>query len=518
MTFEQQLESGLSHHRAGKLVEAERIYRQLLAQQPKHPEALHMLGLLAGQLGRNDLAVDLLREAIGLNPGNAEAHNNLWVILRRTGRLDEAIIGCRRSIALNPSLSETHNNLGLAMRDKGQFDEATAAFGRAIALRPNNAEAYCNLGVTLRKGGRLDEAITVLGHAIAINPNLPEAHNQLGNVYFETGQINEAMAVYRRAIALNPDHAEAHTNLALTLLARGDFQEGWQEYEWRGRCKDFLSPARNYPQAQWDGRPLQDRILLLQVEQGLGDVIQFLRYVPLVRRRGVRVILECQAELRRLLEIAGCDCQLALRGEPVPDFDVHCPLLTLPRIFGANLSNIPNTVPYLRADARDSERWRRRLAGEGQFAKVGLRWAANPAHGSPHRSMKLATLAPLGGVIGVKFFSLQKGAAADEAQTPPPGLQLIDWTEELTDFADTAALVANLDLVISVDTSVGHLAGAMGKQVWSMLPFVADWRWLLGRDDSPWYPTMRLFRQSRRGDWGEVIAQVAEALSRWTKR
>jgi hypothetical protein len=261
---------------------------------------------------------------------------------------------------------------------------------------------------------------------------------------------------------------------------------------------------------------LEDRILLLHTEQGLGDAIQFIRYLPLVAQRGGRIIIECQAELQRLFQTMDERWQIVVRGQPLPAFDLHCPLLSLPRVFGTDLANVPNIVPYLHADAQDVRRWQHRLAGHSPNVKVGLAWAGSPTHKNDrNRSMKLATLAPLGQLSGVCLFSLQKGAAAAEAKTPPDGMKMIDWTDELYDFADTAALIANLDLVIAVDTAVVHLSGAMGKPVWTLLPFVPDWRWLLQREDSPWYPSMRLFRQPRIGDWDSVITRVVDALSRW---
>jgi hypothetical protein len=260
---------------------------------------------------------------------------------------------------------------------------------------------------------------------------------------------------------------------------------------------------------------LEGRSLLLHTEQGLGDAVQFIRYLPLAAQRGARIIIECQAELQRLFQTMSGNYQTVVRGQPLPAFDLHCPLLSLPWVFGTNLASIPNDVPYLHADAEDAGRWQDRLGGHCALLKVGLAWAGKPTHQNDrNRSMKLARLAPLGQLPGVHFFSLQKGTAAAEAKAPPAGMELVDWTEELKDFADTAALIANLDLVIAVDTAVVHLAGAMGKPVWTLLPFASDWRWLLDRADSPWYPTMRLFRQATPGDWDGVIRRVAAELSR----
>ena len=649
MTLQQQFEAGVAHHRAGRFAEAERIYRQVLAQQPDHAEALNQLGALARRSRRLDAAVELIRRAIQLQPDLAPAHCNLGNALIDKGQFDEAIAACRRAIALRPNYAEAHGILANALRDNGQLDEAIAAFRQAIAVRPdyaeahnnlggvledkgrrdeaiasyrqairfkpdlaeahynlgnalgdgaqldeaiasyhqairlnadyaqahNNlgnalkakgqadeaiasyrqaiwlkpdfAEAHNNLGITLTEKGEPDEAIAACRRAIALNPKLPQAHRNLGNALRDKGQLDEAVAAcrraiglgpncaeayndlgaalackgqfdqaiaaFRQAIALKPSYAEARANIALSLLTQGDFQQGWEEYEWRDKRMDALRGRRRFDQPQWDGRTLEGRIILLHTEQGLGDAIQFIRYVPLVQQRGGRVIVECQGELQRLFQTMAGERQIVVRGQPLPAFDLHCPLLSLPRVFGTNLANIPNVVPYLRADAGCSTRWQDRLASQTGLLKIGLAWVGSPTYKNDrNRSTKLERLAPLGQVAGARFFSLQKGAAAAEATTPPPGLELIDWTEELRDFADSAALIANLDLVVAVDTAVAHLAGAMGKAVWTLLPLAPDWRWMLQRQDSPWYPTMRLFRQDSFGDWDGVIAKVTEAL------
>jgi Flp pilus assembly protein TadD len=552
LTIQQTFDLALRHQQAGRLRDAEQLYRQVLARQPEHAIAIHNLGVIALQVGHYDVAMELLRRFIAVNPNDPEAHSNLGIalknkgqldaaiaafrraialnpnlpqvhsnlgsVLKDKGQLDEAIAACRRAIALRPDYPEAHNNLGVALKDKGDFDEAIAACCRAIALRPNYAEAHYNLGNALKDKGQFDEAIAAYRQAVGLKADLAEAHSNLGNALKDKGRFDEAIASYRQAIALSPNLSEAHNNLALALLTRGDLQQGWEEYEWRWKCKEFPSPPRNFTQPQWDGRPLENRTLLLHVEQGIGDALQFIRYLPLVEQRGGRIIIECQAELQRLFQNIAGSSQVVAQGQSLPAFDLHCPLLSLPRVFGTNLANVPNIVPYLHADAEDVSRWQRRLADHPPLARVALAWAGNPTQQNDrNRSMKLEMLATLGQMPGVRFFSIQKGAAAAEAKNPPPGMELVDWTEEMKDFADTAALIANLDLVIAVDTAVAHLAGAMGKPVWTLLSFVADWRWLLQRPDSPWYPTMRLFRQPARGDWNSAIARMVDALSHWTK-
>jgi tetratricopeptide (TPR) repeat protein len=551
-TIQQTLDLALQHHRARRLHEAEQLYRQILTQHPDHAVAMHHLGLIAHQTGRNDIAAELIRRAIVLSPGRPEAHYDLGIVLKDAGQLDEATAAFRQSIALNPNIPEAHFNLGITLQDKGQLDEAMAAFRQAIVLRAHYAEAHGNLGNVLRDKEQLDEAITAYRQAVVINPNLSEAHSNLGialrdkgqldeaiaacrnaitlrpdfakaygnlaNALKEKGHFEEAIAAYRHAIALNPNSPETHYNLSFAMLARGDFQPGWEEYEWRWKCKNFPSPRQNFAQPNWDGNPLDGRTILLHTEQGLGDAIQFIRYVPLVAQRGRRIIIQCQEELHRLFQTMAEKVQVVAHGQPLPAFDFHSPLLSLPRIFETTLSNVPQIVPYLKADADDAKTWQRRIGDDSQIINVGLAWAGSSAHKNDrNRSIKLASLSPLVQTPGVRFFSLQKGDAAAESKTPPTDMELIDWTNELNDFADTAALIANLDLVIAVDTAVAHLAGAMGKPIWTLLPFVPDWRWLLHREDSPWYPSMRLFRQPSLGDWNSVVTRVAETLSHWIK-
>jgi TPR repeat/Glycosyltransferase family 9 (heptosyltransferase)/Tetratricopeptide repeat len=371
----------------------------------------------------------------------------------------------------------------------------------------------------LQNKEQLDEAIIAYRQAIALKPEYPEAYSNLGNALRDSGRLDEAIISYRQAIALKPNYAEAHGNLATALLLWGDFKSDFKEYEWRWKCANFLSPFRNFAQPRWDGGALETRTLLLYTEQGFGDALQFIRFLPLAAQHGGRIIVLCQTELQRLFRTMPVRCQVIAQNDPVPDFDLHCPVLSLPFIFGTTLGNVPNIVPYLYADGQDAKKWQQRLDDHlpnMKMGKVGLVWAGN-LKPNRNRSMELQCLAPLGQVPGVRFFSLQKGEASAQAKIPPAGMELVDWTDQLTDFADTAAMIADLDLIITIDTAVAHLAGAMGKPVWTMLPFNPDWRWLLEREDSPWYPTMRLFRQSTRGDWDSVIKQVTDALSVWIK-
>jgi Flp pilus assembly protein TadD len=479
-TIQEAFDVALRNHQSGRLQEAEGMYRKILAQHPDHAETLNGLGVIALQTGHHDAGVDLIRRAIAVRPSYAEAHSNLGNAFRALGKNDDAIAAHSRAVSLQPNSPEAHNNLGNALADIGQLENAIAAYRKAIALRPNHAQTHVNLGTVLQDMHRVDAAI----------------------------------AAYRRAIVLRPDFADAHHHLALALLLQANFGHAWEEYEWRWKCKNFPSARNNFSQPQWNGCDLPNRTLLLHAEQGLGDTLQFIRYLPLVKERVGAIIFQCQPELLRLVRVSSAEYQIVGQGEPLASFDLHCPLLSLPRLFAATSDNIPRCDPYLHTDGNDVLRWRQRVANHDSVLKIGLAWAGNPTHlNDRNRSMKLQDLAPLFRLPGLRFFSLQKGGAAAQANALPAGMEMIDWSNDLHDFAETAALIANLDLVICVDTAVAHLAGSMGKPVWLMLPFAPDWRWMLNRNDSPWYPTMRLFRQTIRGDWNGVVAEVAEALS-----
>jgi hypothetical protein len=401
--------------------------------------------------------------------------------------------------------------------DYGDHGEAIAAFRQAIAIDPDFPEAYINLGTALQSDEKtVDQAIAAYRQAIALRSDFPEAHNNLGTALQAQCRLDEAVASYRQAIALQPNLPRAHLSVAFSLLARQDFLEGWEEYEWRWKCDP--SPQRTFVQPQWDGSPLQGRTL--------GDNIQFIRFLPLIAARMEsrcgKIIVECQAQLVQLvativqtLSPSICErCEIITRGQPLPPFDLHCPLLSLPRAFKTAPDSIPAKVPYLFPAPPQIDSWRQRVNPCGPWMDIGIAWAGSPTNKRDRvRSISLKYLALLAESPRTRFFNLQKGPAAAQAKSAPAGFELIDWTDQFNDFHDTAAFMANLDLVITVDTSIAHLAGALGRPVWVMLPFTPDWRWQLDRSDSPWYPTMRLFRQSTPGDWAGVIRQVVDALS-----
>ena len=440
------LEQALQHHKAGRLKEAEAIYREILAREPTHPDALHWLGVMAYQLGQHETAVELIE----------------------------------RALARQPDYAEAHNNLGLALRARGQMTGAVSAYRQALALAPDDPEVYNNLGIALA----------------------------------DHGDINEAIAAFEHAVTLSPDFAEAHFNIGTNLLLNGEFEQGWQEYEWRLRSEEQKerSGICDFPRPRWHGSPFPGKTLLVHTEQGFGDTLQLVRYLPQVKSLGGQVLLACQPQLRRLLErCGGVD---ALVGDPQNlhqdiEFDEHVALASLPGIFGTRLDTIPTEVPYLQVVPELARTWGAHV--EPAYFNVGIVWAGS-RDPNPYRSCPVAALAPLAGITRVRFYSLQKGATSSELAQFPDNMRLTDFTAELRDFADTAALMVNLDLVISVDTAVAHLAGALGRTVWTLLPHVPDWRWLLEREDCPWYPTMRLFRQPPTKDWADVMQRVAEEL------
>jgi hypothetical protein len=405
--------------------------------------------------------------------------------------------------------------MGNALLEQGRLDEAAAWCRRAIILKPDQPDAYVSLGTAYKEQGRLSEAVSCFRTALDLDPDFAGAHNNLSNVLRDQGHLDEAIAYFRTAISLKPDFADAHNNLAMALLARGDMSAGWEEYEWRWKTPHLIRAGRGFTQPQWCGEAAAGHVLLIHAEQGFGDTLQFCRYAALASARGLRVVLEVQPPLVRLLRsLPGVERVMA-RGEALPEFDLHCPMLSLPRAVGTTLETIPSAGSYLQADPLGVASWERRLAAmDRPGLRVGLVWAGNPRRHSPaaaaldaRRSIAPQRLAPLLDLPGLHWLSLQKdGPAAPEA------FALTDFMAGMDDFADTAALVATLDLVISVDSAMAHLAAALGKPVWVLDRFDPCWRWLTGRRDSPWYPTLRLYRQPQPGDWDSVLAEVVHDL------
>jgi tetratricopeptide (TPR) repeat protein len=501
----------------GRLDEAIEEYRVAIRLKPNLAEAHVNLGNVLGDRSRFDEALAEYQAALRIQPNHAETLNSLANLLRRMTKFDEALTACREAIRLKPGYAEGYNILGSIFYDREQFDEAIAAFEKAIELEPNNAMKRNNLAMAFGAAGKLEEAIGVAQTAVEVKPDYAEGFNTLGNLLADRGRYDAAAAAFGRAIQLRPDYALAHWNLSLILLLRGDFENGWAEQEWR-RKTTVESRSREFAQPTWDGGDLRGRTILLHQEQGFGDMIQFVRYAPLVAERGGRVILSCAPPLASLLreipEVAGVYGQ-----NDLPEFDCHCPMLSLPAVFKTRLDSIPAKTPYLKAPAEALARWREILAAKDGKLRVGLAWAGNPKRRLDRgRSVALEQLTLLSKINGIRLYSLQKGHAPQTSAAVAAGMELIDLSDRLNDFAETAAAIENLDLVISVDTAVAHLAGALGKPVWVLIGFVPASRWMLDRNDSPWYPTMRLFRQPAMDDWNTPIARIAETLREKTNR
>jgi len=473
------------------------------------------LALRFQQAGNFQQAEQIYREIIKKQKNNAHIYCNLGLISQEKGQLDDAINYYRKAIGLNPDLAQAQYNLGVVLQGNGNFEDAIACYHKAIQLEENPL-FYFNLGSALQEQGNLDDAEACYRRALELDPGYAKAHNNLGIVFKQRMQLAEAMLHIEKALQLDPDFAEAHVNLAGMHMMSGDFQEGWKEFEWRKKMKHFRH--RHFSQPHWDGSDISGRTILIYNEQeakGFGDTIQCARYVSLVAERGARVVVECQKELITLFRnIDGVNTIIA-EGERLPNFDVHCHFLSLPSLFHTSLDTIPTRIPYLSVDASFVQRWSRRIQSRNSQLKIGLVWAGDKKHERLQlRSCSDELLSLRSHTEGVRYFSLQKGEASQYANGHDDSMKLIDFMEEIHDFSDTAALMLNLDLIISVDTAVAHLAGALGRPVWTLLPYIADARWLINRDDTPWYPTMRLFRQPSPGDWKTVVSRIEKEIQK----
>ncbi len=503
---------GFALHRAGRLDEAEARYRAVIARDPGHFKALSLLGMIRAGCGDLEEALGLLDRSLKIDPGQVETLDSRASVLEGLGRMEEALESLDKAIALMPDSADLHYNRGRALEGLKRFEEALKSYDTAIAIKAD-ADAWYNKGNLLADLGRYDEALASFDRAIALRPDYAEAWYNKGNALTDLRRFEEAVSCYRRVVALRPGHANALWNTGLVRLMLGDYDEGLRLYEWRWERPDFPSPKRGFDRPLWLGEEsLADRTVLLHAEQGLGDTIQFCRYANLVAGLGARVILEVQPALKSLIEFQGWPCKVIARGEQIPPFDFHCPLLSLPLAFKTRLDTIPAGVPYLKAAPADVERWRGVL-GEKKKIRVGIAWAGSTLlKNDRNRSVPLGDLAKLA-QCPVELISLQKDLRPGDDAILAASPLIRSFEDAIRDFSDTAAIVSLLDLVISVDTSVAHLAGAVGKPVWILLPFVkTDWRWLLDREDSRWYPTARLFHQPAMDDWESVISRIRREL------
>ncbi|MGA3066479.1 MAG: tetratricopeptide repeat protein [Tepidisphaeraceae bacterium] len=435
----------------------------------------------------------------------AESLYQTAIALHMRGDFAAAAQAYQKVVAIVPGQVYAWSNLGLILRDVGQYDQSIVALRRAAALAPDSPPILANLAAALNSAGQSEAAIPIVQRALQIQPDHVESLLCLGGALHDLERLEEAIGFFEKAVSLQPENPEGHWGLAMSLLRLGEFSRGWKEFEWRLRMPR-LELRRDFREPQWQGQDPAGKTILLFAEGGFGDAIQFIRLAPEVARRGAKIILECQPELIRLLAPVPGIYSIIRRGDPLPPFDWQIPLQGLPMALGIRLETIPSQTPYLSPPRELSAHWRVRLASDASF-KIGLVWAGSERR---DRSHQLELFKPLANIAGTRFFSLQKGP--ESSQRPPPGMNWADFTSELRDFADTAALLQQMDLLITVDTAAAHLAGALGKPVWVLIPRRADFRWLRGRGDSPWYPTMRLFLQDKLGDWESPIAQIAAAL------
>ncbi|MBI5381748.1 MAG: glycosyltransferase family protein [Opitutae bacterium] len=533
---------------SGQLNQARAVLEKIIAADPRHFDALSLLGNLLVSRREFEPGIRLLETAVHLHPNVAAAHLNLGNALLSARQLERAAAAYRQAIAADLDLVFAHANLGIAAEAQGKPEEAVAAYREALRLNPNSAQIVNNLGNALQTLRRSDEAIAAYRQAITLKPDYPEPHNNLGNVFKALNRYDEAIAAYRQAIALKPDYIEALNHLANTLaaqgqraeaiavyrqsealqpdqgdayfyeslvhLVQGDFATGLPLYEYRWKSDQKLT-LRRFPQPQWRGQePLAGKTILLHGEQGLGDTLQFARFVSVLAAQGAKVFLSVQPPLKALLADLPDAAGVFAYGDRLPAFDFHCPLLSLPLALGLTLATIPAPTSYVHAPALDRTRWPE-VPPAGRELRVGLVWSGNPNHKQDHnRSLPLTWFRQIVRTPRCRFFSLQKEPRPDDAAALAAMPEVMDLTSRLADFRNTAALVGELDLIITVDTSVAHLAGALGRRTWVLLPFSPDWRWLLERTDSPWYPTLRLFRQPAAGAWEPVEAAVRAELAR----
>jgi tetratricopeptide (TPR) repeat protein len=497
----------------GRLDEALASYERAITIRPDYAEAFHNRAVTLQDQRRFADALASYDRAIALRPDYADALYRRGNCLQSLDRYEEALASLDRALAARPDYAEAYNSRGLCLKKLGRADDALASYERALAARPDYPEACYNRGNCLKEMRRFAEAIASYDRAIALAPDYPEAFNNRANCRKELLRFDEALQDYAQAISLRPDYADARFNAALCRLLIGDFARGWEEHETRWEAGARRAFRRNLAQPLWRGEPIAGKTILLYAEQGYGDAIQFCRYVPLVAATGARVLFEVNASLRDLMTSLAGEAQVVPAGAPLPAFDLQCPLLSLPLAFGTRLETIPAATPYLRASPAAMAKWRERL-GTKTGPLIGLAWSGSATHhDDANRSIPLRALLPLLDA-GATFVSLQKELGADDAPFPRERGDIRHFSGELKTFSDTAALVAQMDLVISVDTSIAHLAGALAKPAWILLPFMPDWRWLLDRDDSPWYPTLRLFRQDAAREWDGVIARVRADLGK----
>nr|WP_321398778.1 tetratricopeptide repeat protein [uncultured Desulfobacter sp.] len=517
------LEPDNSHgynNRAFSLMNASRLDAALkdcetaIAIDPNLPEIHNIRGLIYDKLGKHQRAVNCFKQALQLKPGAVQFQVNLAKSLNELEKYEQALTHCNQAVDTHPNSPDAFYNRGIALQGLMRLEQAIESYDRAIELSPKSSDAFCNRGICFHRLGQIDKGFADFNEAIKLTPDNVRAYSNRGISHRRFGQFDLAENDFEQALSIDPDHGLTLFNRAVLYLLRGDFERGWKEYEWRWT----KSAKRIFRYGKvWEGEPLSGKRIFIYGEQGLGDFIQFVRYLPQLQKMGARVILECSKTLGRLMiHFKGYDRLEIKIDDNAPQFensfDYHLPIMSLPMMFQSTLDTIPANVPYLFSDKDLKRIWQSKM-DTGNALDVGVVWAGNPSHkGDRRRSLSLSRFSPLKEIKGIHLYSLQKDAHELWTDQDPDNFFTLNFGPQLSDFADTAAIISNLDLIISVDTSVAHLAGALGKETWILLPFSPDWRWLTQREDSPWYPTVRLFRQPAPGDWDNVFETVTEAL------
>lgn len=515
VTFDvnQKFQRALTIHQRGMLDQAKSLYEEVLALQPNHADALQFLGVIELHFNRLERAVELMKRSIAVNRHNPGCHLNLGNAQKELLQYEAAIKSYDKAISLKPDYALAYCNKGVALQMLGRPESALQCFEKSISLNPGGFEAHYNRGNLHKDAGRFEAAVASYGEAIARNRGCIDAYLNRCAALLELKQLNAAIDSFDQAIAVDPECAKAYWNRALVLLLAGNFVEGWKAYEWRWKIGVFAGKKPRFQQPAWRGtEPLLGKTVLLHAEQGLGDSIQFCRYAKQVAARGARVVLEVQPPLVDLLKPLAGISEVVAFGSPLPEFDLQCPLLSLPLAFNTTIETIPCEAAYLRSDPGRVRSWAARL-GERTMPRIGLVWSGNKDLVDDHtRSIALAALLPHL-PTGFDYVSLQKDLRESDASTLSSNGTVRHFGSDLIDFADTAALCDLMDVVISVDTSVAHLSGALGKKTWVLLSHIPDWRWLLDRSDSPWYPSTSLYRQTVHADWNTVLERVGADLT-----
>lgn len=515
-TLVQRFQAALGLHQAGRMADAQREYQQILSADPNFAPAWHMLGIALFQANQPTKAIEHIQRAIDLGLNGADVFNNLGEVLRANNRFDEAIPAYQRAIERNPEAAGVYANLGTACNESRRFAEAIPPLQKSLSLRPDDVNTMYQYAVALWHVGQSDQVIDILEKAIALAPDVRpiEIAELLATAYYLRRDPKKSLQTIDRALSQHPTHPVLHRHRAIVLFSLGQYTQAWEENEWRWRVDaPQHNPVRQFDRPMWDGSDPAGRKILVHPEQGFGDLIQFSRYLPMLAAANADVILEAPIELRNLLASLRCKATIIPKGVKLPDFDLHIPLMSLPRIYKTTVDSIPSDVPYLSAPAARIEKFRDLIQAHANGKrKIGLVWAGNTIP-DPRRTVPFKQFfSALADVPDTAWFSLQTGEPTAELKDAPPKMHVLDLAPQLKDFADTAAAISQLDLIITIDTAAAHLAGALGAKTWTLLTAAPDWRWGWDGQESNWYLTMRLFRQQTLGDWSPALAQLRTAL------